>query len=323
MNRLAARGASMGAYWWITPGGRRFMDYWRPDLGVFVESELWPNLLAAASARGTKLALLGARLSRASRKSWSRSPRAVRALLRMFDLIYAQDSETRDWIEDQGVQVGGRLDLKRIGDPLPCDSAVLERLRQAIAGRPVVVAASTHPGEEILIGEAVRSVDPRPLLILVPRHPERGAAVALMLSARGWSVMRRSEFDVMGPKTDIYLADTLGELGLFYRLADVVVMGGSFTDQGMGHNPMEAARLGKGVISGAHVDALAETYAELVGERAVLIAKDEGELSKAIAALLAEPRLAQALGARAQALCRRGRESFDAAWDRLQALATP
>ena len=300
---------------------RRFLDHWRPDLGVFVESELWPNLLRAAAARGTRLALLGARMSDASRRSWGRSRGAARAMLGLFDLIYAQNDETRDWIEELGVVVAGRLDLKRVGDPLPCDPETFGALKAAVAGRPVVVAASTHPGEEILIAEAVRTLHPRPMLILAPRHPERGAAVALMLAARGWSVLRRSEFDVMGPRTDIYVADTLGELGVFYRLADTGVVGGSFAAGGGGHNPMEPARLGRAVISGPHVDAFAEAYAELSGERAVLVAKDEPDLAKALSALLAEPRLAKALGERARAVCMRGRDAFDRAWDQLLALA--
>ena len=300
---------------------QRFIDHWRPDLGVFVESELWPNLLIAAAARGTRLALLGARVSEASRRSWGRSPQAAAALLALFDLIYAQDFETRDWIEDHGAAVAGRLDLKRVADPLPCDPDALERFSASVAGRQVVVAASTHAGEEILIADAVRGLDPRPLLIVVPRHPERAAAVALMLDARGWSVLRRTEFDVAGPKTDIYIADTLGELGLFYRLASAVVMGGSFVDGGSGHNPLEPARFGKALLSGPRVDAFADVYAELQDERAVLITQDDRELGKALAALLAEPRLAKTLGERALAVCKRGRDDFDEAFVRLLTLA--
>jgi 3-deoxy-D-manno-octulosonic-acid transferase len=300
---------------------RRFIDHWRPDLAIFVESELWPNLLRTAAERGTRLALVGARVSASSQEAWSRSPRSVAALLDLFDLIYAQDTETRDWIEDHGIRVAGKLDLKRAAAPLPYDHLTYHRMKENIGGRPVVVAASTHSGEEILITEAVRSLEPRPLLIIAPRHPERGAAVALMLSARGSSVLRRTEFEVVGPKTDVYVADTLGELGMLYRLADVVVMGGSFMEDGTGHNPLEPARLGRPVISGPNVDAFAEVYAEMTGHRAVLIANDELDLSKALAALLGEPRLAKALGERAETACRHGRRSFDEAWDRLQTLA--
>ncbi len=301
----------------------RFIRHWRPNLGVFVESELWPNLLAAAQANGTRLALLSARFSEHSMKAWDKSPRTAHALLDLFDLIYAQESETRDWIEDQGVAVAGKLDLKRFADPLPFDREALETLREAIGGRAVVVAASTHPGEEILISEAVRGLDPRPLLILVPRHPERGGAVALSLQARGWGVLRRSEIDVVGPKTEIYVADTLGELGLFYRLADVAVMGGSFVEGLGGHNPLEPARLSKPVVTGPHIDAFVEIYTDLIAEKAALLARDERELSNALRALIEEPRLARALGERALATCEQGRATFDQAWMSLQMLLPP
>ena len=279
---------------------RRFIEHWRPNLGVFVESELWPNLLAAAQAQGTRLALLSARFSERSMRAWDRSPRAAHALLDMFDLIYAQDFETHGWIEEHGVAVAGRLDLKRFADPLPYDREAYDALRAAIGERVVVVAASTHAGEEVLIGEAVRDLDPRPLLILVPRHPERGSAVAFNLAARGWAVLRRSESDVVGPKTEAYIADTLGELGLFYRLADVAVMGGSFVEGLGGHNPLEPARLSRPIITGPHIDAFVEVYTDLIAEKAALLVKDERELSSALRALLDEPKLGQALGERAR-----------------------
>jgi len=267
--------------------------------------------------------LLGARISEDSARAWSRAPRAARAMLSLFDLIYTHDGETRDWIEALGVRVAGKLDLKRIGEPLPSDSAAFANLHLALGDRSVVVAASTHSGEEILIGEAVRNLDPRPLLVMVPRHPVRGGAVALALEARGWSVLQRSQADVAGFKTDIYIADTLGELGLFYRLADVVIMGGSFVESGSGHNPLEPARLGKPVISGPNVDAFAEVYAELIAERAVLVARDEKALSEALHGLMDDPRMAKALGERAQAVCARGWEAFDQAWADLQPLLPP
>ena len=307
-----------------TPGAaRRFALHWRPDLVVFVESELWPNLLSAVRRQGARLALLGARISRDSARAWDRVPRGAQSVLGLFDLIYAHDAETRDWIEDHGIEVAGRLDLKRIGEPLPYDAEALAALRAAIGDRRVVVAASTHLGEEILIGEAMRGLQPRPLLIMVPRHPERGGAVAVALSARGWAVLQRSQIDIPGPKTDVYVADTLGELGLLYRLADVVVMGGSFIEGGSGHNPLEPARLGKPVITGPHVDAFAEVYAEFTAERAVLIAQDEAALGAALEALIREPRVAKALGERALWACARGWETFDRVWAALQTLLPP
>jgi 3-deoxy-D-manno-octulosonic-acid transferase len=303
------------------PGAaRRFLGHWRPDLALFVESELWPNLLLEARRRGTRLALLGARISEASARRWDRAPAAARAVLSLFDLIWAQDFETRDWIEGHGVAVAGRFDLKRAAGPLPCEPEALARLEAAVAGRTVVVAASTHPGEETLIAAAVRPLEPRPLLILVPRHPDRGPEVEAELKACGWRTALRSRGEAPGPATEAYVADTLGELGLVYRLAEVVVMGGGFAEGMMGHNPLEPARLARAVISGPHVEAVADAYADLLAEKAALTVRDQGELASALKALTAEPALARAMGERAKAACARGREGFDQMWAQVQGL---
>jgi 3-deoxy-D-manno-octulosonic-acid transferase len=303
------------------PGAvKRFLEHWRPDLGVLVESELWPNLLQAARARGTRLALIGARISARSASGWARAPAAAGALLGLFDLIYAQDLETRAWIEAHGAHVSGQLDLKRLAGPLPHDAAALTGLKQQIGARRVLLAASTHPGEEALIAEAAAGIEPRPLLVLAPRHPERGAEVAEMLAARGLRLARRSQGQPPGAEVQVYVADTLGELGLFYRLADVTVLGGSLLEGLSGHNPLEPARLGAAVITGPHHEAFAEVYDELLQREAVLIARDPAELADVIRSLLADPRLAAALGRRAKAAAEAGRDALDAPWARLQRL---
>ena len=304
-----------------TPGAvRRFLEHWRPDLGVLVESELWPNLLQAARARGTRLALIGARVSATSASGWAKAPAAARALLGKFDLVYAQDLETRAWIEAHGAHVDGQLDLKRLAGPLPCAAAALAALKLEIGARRVLLAASTHPGEEALIAEAMAGIRPPPLLVVVPRHPERGAEVAGTLAARGLKPARRSLSEPAGAAVQAYVADTLGELGLFYRLADVVVLGGSLLEGLSGHNPLEPARLGAAVVSGPRHESFAEVYADLLRDKAVLIARDPAELAAAVRSLLADPRLAAALGDRAKAAAEAGRETLDAPWARLQRL---
>ena len=298
----------------------RFLDHWRPDLGILVESELWPNLLRAAKARAIPLALVGARVSARSAAGWARAPAAAQALLAAFDLIYAQDLETRAWIEASGAHVSGQLDLKRLADALPVEEAELAVLKRQIDGRQVLLAASTHPGEEALIAQAALGIDPAPLLIVVPRHPERGAEVADALAARGLQVARRSQGEPPGADVQAYVADTLGELGLFYRLADAAVLGGSLVEGLAGHNPLEPARLGSAVIAGPHHEAFAEVYGELLHNTAVMIARDDGELADGIRALLADARLAKALGQRAKAVAESGRQALDAPWVRLQKL---
>ncbi len=297
---------------------KRFLSYWRPELGIFVESELWPNLLMESAESGARLALLGARLSEQSRKAWDRAPGAAQSILKLFELIYAQDEETQEWMIRHGVAVAGRLDLKRLAGPLPCNETELEWLRSSLGGRPVVVAASTHPGEEAIIAEAVKAVGGRPLLIIVPRHPARGAEIAADLQETGWTVSRRSRAEPISAKTEAYVADTMGELGLFYRLATAVVMGGSLVEGMAGHNPLEPARLAKAVISGPYTEAFADTYAELAAEKAALVAKTSDELSRGLQILLSEPAVAKMLGDRARQACAQGGESFNVAWRALQ-----
>jgi 3-deoxy-D-manno-octulosonic-acid transferase len=187
----------------------------------------------------------------------------------------------------------------------------------------VLVAASTHAGEDELVAEAVARLEPRPLLVVVPRHPERGEAVAEMLRGRGLTVARRAAGEALASEVEVYVADTLGELGLFYRLADAVVVGGSLVEGLTGHNPLEPARLGKPVVSGPHTASFADTYAGLIRQKAVLVAHDQAELKQALAALIGEPALAKALGARAKAAAATETEAFDAAWAALQPLLPP
>lgn len=244
----------------------RFLDHWRPGLAVLVESELWPNLILAAKERGVRLALASARMTEASAAGWARAPASARALLGAFDAVLPQDDATAARLARLGARTGPHLNLKRAGDPLPCDAAELERLRGLLAGRPVVLAASTHPGEEPILAAAVRAAAPDALTIIAPRHPERGGALAAELAAP-----RRGAGELPKPDDALYVADTLGELGLFFRLADVVVMGGSFRPGIGGHNPLEPARLGCAILTGPHVFNAADLYAEMSDAGAAIV----------------------------------------------------
>ncbi len=285
------------------PGAvKRFLKHWRPSLAVFVESELWPNLLHHARKEGCKLALLGARISDESARGWARAPRSARALLSAFDLILAQDAKSWTRLRDLGGKVAGVLDLKQAAAPLPHDEAELQALKDELSGRPVLVAASTHPGEEEQMVAALRALPhPRPLLVLAPRHPARGRDLAEMLRAQGLKLSRRSIGERIAGDTEIYLADTLGELGLLFRLAQVVVMGGGFGEGVGGHNPLEPARLGLPVLTGPDVANFQETYAGLLHAHAALMTPHQAALNAALADLLANPERAAQMGARAQA----------------------
>jgi 3-deoxy-D-manno-octulosonic-acid transferase len=236
---------------------RRFLDHWRPDLGVLVESELWPNLILAARRRGARMALVSARMSARSLAGWRRAPAAARALLGAFDLILARDAAAAERLARLGARVEGLADLKFGAAPLPADPATVAEVREALAGRPVLLAASTHPGEEALILEAFRAarLGPRAVLILAPRHPGRGEAIERMAHGLGFAAGRRSAGARPG-EAAVLVADTLGELGLWYRLASLAVVGGSLIPGGPGgHNPLEPARLGCPFIAGPLVPA--------------------------------------------------------------------
>lgn len=281
-----------------------FLDHWRPATAVLVESELWPNLITAAAQRGVRLALVSARMTQKSADGWARAPAAARALLRRFDLILPQDAATADRLQRLGGVIGAQLNLKQVGEPLPCDEDELERLRALTAGRPVILAASTHPGEDALIAEAVhalRAHQPGLLLVIAPRHPERGAAVAERLSEAGFNTARRSAGETPETLITAYVADTLGELGLFFRLADVVVMGGGYAQGVGGHNPLEPARLGATIVTGPSVFNAAATYEAMFEEVAALCAPDGAALTRHLRGLLDNPAIARRMGEAARA----------------------
>ena len=305
---------------------RRFLDHWRPHLGVFVESELWPNLIGAARRRGVRLALVSARMTEKTARGWSRAPAAARALLAAFDLILPQDAETEARLRGLGARTGPHLNLKHVGDPLPCDRAALARLRETVAGRRVALAVSTHPGEDALIARAFREATadgPTALLIIVPRHPDRGAAVAAELAALGFTVARRAAGEPLTAGTAVYVADTLGELGLFLRLADVAVMGGAFAEGIGGHNPLEPARLGTPIVTGPHVFNARELYADLLREAAAIEAVDEAALARHLQGLFAYPHIGRRIGEAAGAYAGRRGAALDRALDLLAPLAPP
>ena len=302
----------------------RFLNHWRPALGVLVESELWPNLIGAAQARGVKLALISARITEKTAQGWGRMRGAARALLSAFDLILPQDDASAARVETLGGQVQGRANLKLAGGPLGHDKGAFEQLSAAIGDRSVVLTASTHPGEERAIAKALDALDEPPFLILMPRHPERGAGLSQTLRTDGRAVAVRSAGEAIKADTAVYLADTLGEMGLFLALGDVVIMGGSFGpvigNAGVGgHNPLEPARLGKATVCGPDMANWPDVAADL--ERAgglIRVARVE-ELAPVIAPLLADPVKARAVGERA----RRAAQAADAGLDRLWSHLAP
>lgn len=306
-----------------SPGAvARFLDHWRPCAGFLAESELWPNLIDAARRRGVRLALVSARITGASARGWAKAPAAARTLLASFETVMPQDPASAERLAALGARLGPALNLKRLGEPLPCDAVALAALKHAIGERPVVAAVSTHPGEEALIAGAFReTAHAEALLVLIPRHPARGEAVAAELSARGFSCAQRSRGEP--PGQGIYIADTLGETGLFLRLARFAVMGGGFADGVGGHNPLEPARLGVPVLTGPAVFNAQALYDEMLAEVAAILADDEAALARHMAGLLAYPQIVRRMGEAALAYAKRQGAALDAALDQLTPMVAP
>jgi len=273
-----------------------FLDGWRPDAAVFVESELWPNITAALARRGVPAALVNARISPRSARMWRWAPGLARELLGRFRLVVAQSEDDAARLRALGAEGAAFWgQLKAAAEPLPADPAELERLRAAIGGRPVFLAASTHAGEEeaaLAAHRAARATLPALLTIIVPRHPQRGAEVAAM--AAPLPLARRSLGEAPDASREIYLADTLGELGLFFRLAGVALLGATLVPKG-GHNPLEPARLGCPILLGPHTDHVRETAEALVAAGGALRVADAAALAEAVTLVLTNPDRARAM----------------------------
>lgn len=285
--RLTHRYAPLDVPGWVA----RFLDGWRPDAALRIESEFWPNTLEALRARGVPALLVNGRMSARSAAMWRRlAPGLARRMLEGFRTIIPRSAEDAARLSALGAaRLGPPGDLKFAAEPLPAEPAKLDALRQAIGVRPVLLAASTHPGEEALVLEAaaeLRDRFPALLTILAPRHPERGAALAPEAPHRAKGALPDG-----GP---VYVADTMGELGLFYRLASVALVGGSLVPHG-GQNPLEAARLGCPIILGPHMANFTEAVAALEEKGGALRLPDAAALARAVADVLTNPELSRSL----------------------------
>ena len=285
----------------------RFLDYWRPGLALFVESDLWPNLILSASARQIPMILVNGRMSARSYDRWRYFPKTIETLLRRFDLCLVRspnDAERFGALGAPRISITGNL--KFDVPALPVDASKLAALTDATRGRIVVVAASTHPGEESVIVDVHRRLKitcPGLLTIIAPRHPERGPAIAEIASTAGLRPALRSRGASPASDIDIYIFDTLGELGLIYQIAPIVFMGGSLVRHG-GQNPIEAIKFGAAILHGPHVSNFDDIYEELDRTRAAVLVSDAGELTTQIGAWIKED-------AARQEIAERGRHCVD------------
>jgi 3-deoxy-D-manno-octulosonic-acid transferase len=280
----------------------RFLDHWQPQAGLFVDSDIWPNLILGASARGVKLGLINARMSERSFRGWRWAPKTAAALLSAFDICLAQDEEIADRFRRLGARgVRAIGNLKADAPPLPADPIALKALEGAVAGRPVLLAAQTHPGEDetiLPVHDLLRQTIANLLTIIVPRHIERGPEIAMLCGVR--PALRRAQGELPRGDTAIYIADTMGELGLFYRLVRFAFVGGSLVRHG-GQNPLEPARLDCAVLAGPHTFNFTSAYEAIFRAQGLGLVRSSTEIAEIARKLLNDTDTAKSLGAAAAA----------------------
>ena len=268
---------------------RRFLNHWKPDLVIWVESEFWPNLLLETKARNTPIVLLNARISERSYKRWKQAQNSAELLMSCFSIILAQDNLVSKRLQSLGAKdVRTMGNLKTEALPLPANASELLVLQDEIGTRPVWLAASTHESEEIVAGEVHKSLVktvPQILTIIVPRHPQRAENIYKELSKNGLIISRRSLKESITEDVDIYLVDSTGELGLFYRIAHIVFIGGALIPHG-GQNLLEASLLNCAILHGPHMDNFIDIAEELEKANACIKINDAKDLAREIEKLL-------------------------------------
>jgi 3-deoxy-D-manno-octulosonic-acid transferase len=294
---LAAKRLPQGAIhqfmpWDVPAFVDRFLAHWQPDLAIFAESELWPNLIMRTTSRGTPLIQVNGRMSERSFKGWQRVPRSIGSLLSRFELCLMQTVDDARRVEALGAPRVSTTGNLKFDVPAPAaDPQAMAAFSNAVGGRPVFLAASTHDGEDEIVLAAHRLMAPNLpnlLTVIAPRHPERGSAIAALAETHGLSAATRSQGHLPNARTAVYVADTLGEMGLFYRAAPVAFLGGSLIRHG-GQNPIEPAKLGAAIVHGPHIFNFAAVYGALAQQGGVLAVAGAEELAAAVTALLTDP----------------------------------
>ena len=288
----------------------KFLDYWKPSIGIWTESELWPTLICESHRRQIPLLFVNARMSEKSYRRWRWIPGFAASLLRRFNGALCQDNRTGRYLRRLGLPAE-RIDvtgsLKRGAGALPCNPDDHDSFLRAVDGRTTWLAASTHEGEEELVGQAHSLLEQRHqgiLLVLVPRHPERGQGIGDRLTSLGYRVRLRSKGDLPASGDQIYVADTFGELGLWYRVAPVSFVGGSMVESG-GHNPYEPALLESVILHGPHVGNFAQDFAKFSTAGAARQVETPADLANAVDDML-DPDLARKMTGAALSVCSGG-----------------
>lgn len=300
---------------------RRFIDHWRPDLAIWIESELWPNLIQDMAATGNPLVLVNGRMSSRSFGRWRHVPAAARRMLARFSLVLAQNAEAAERFRKLGApEVRTEGNLKYAADPLPHDSEAVEEISASIGARPFWLSASIHPGEDevsLAVHRKLCESHPDLLTIIAPRHPAKASEMAAHFSTSGLRVAHRSEGDEPSADAAVYFADTMGELGLFYSLDGPVFVGGSLIPHG-GQNLLEPARFGRCLLSGPHTANFSDVIGDMRASDALIEVENAEELAAALARLLSHRHEAATLGDRARQVALRQNSVLERVLARLE-----
>jgi 3-deoxy-D-manno-octulosonic-acid transferase len=269
----------------------RFLDHWRPDLAVLLESEIWPNLIRQCKRRDIALTLINARMNEKSRQSWKHRVRLGKFLFGQIDGVTAADRATADFLKELlGREVLQPGNLKLLAGADAPNAELLQSYQKQLAQRPVWLAVSSHAGEdEILIAahQQIQKKIPDAFLILVPRHPERGAQIARLLEQAGLAASLRSQGEAC--EGSVLIADTIGEIPLWLALCGAVFMAGSLT--GKGHNPVEAVVAERPIVVGPGIESFQEMYLQLMDWEGVHFAENAREIAGEMIDLLGDPAL--------------------------------
>ncbi len=274
----------------------KFISHWKPDLALWFESDFWPNLIMSASAAGVPLILVNGRISDRSFKKWQKARSFIAELQGKFTLSLGQTEKDARRLKKLGARNALSVgNIKYAAADLPYDAEKIADLQKQIAKRESFIAASTHDDEESRLADiflSLKQKHPSLLLIIVPRHPKRGEEIAQTLAAKGLAVAFRSKGEKIGKGTDIYVADTIGETGIFYRLGDIVFVGGSLVPHG-GQNFLEPARLKSAIIVGGFMHNFAEMTKNAVKAKAIIKVKDDKALAVSLEKLLKDKKTRQ------------------------------
>ena len=271
---------------------KAFLHRLRPRLAVFMESDFWPNLVTMTANADVPVAFVSSQLSDRAAKRWQRQPQMARALFGAADLILAVDQAQADGLAALGarpeaVRVGGSLKMPAAVASAP-DEGLVTMLRNAAGTRRILLAASTHHGEDEVIIDAADKLGKDWFTIIAPRHPERGGAIRSLCESAGHEASQRSTGAAAAPGDSLYIADTIGEMNSLFTVADIAFLGGSLVPRG-GHNPVEPAAHGRPILTGPHVFKNSTEFAALAAAGVVSDINDADSLAIAARALAGAP----------------------------------